>query len=225
MQMQILVFTLLFILFIIIIIARIIMPLRSLKHGQYDKAISEYEKLLKNSHNWKTKNQFIYNIANCLHIKGEFNDSITYLESMNFEKFDKNIKGVYYALYAANLLNLKSDLEKAEKYFLKSMELIQLPINCLCMSNIEISRGNLDSASNYIEEYFKLKNQSKVSWGFITTLITDRAIEETINSYFLGIYYLQIGDFVHAKDYLKKSSDYIYENYYAKMSKELLITL
>jgi len=52
--------------------------------------------------------------------KGNFGISIGYLDKMDKELIDQNLKAAYYGLYATNLLILEKDIGLAEKYLRKN---------------------------------------------------------------------------------------------------------
>lgn len=223
MQPAIIVFMGLFLFFFIFLMWKYIVPIRLINIGEYDRAIKEFEKLMKaHEGDWKTKNQIIYSIANCLHRKGDFEESIKQLNLIKVDEMDSNLSGAYYGLFAGNLINLKNNLDIAEEYLTKSQELLKLRSSLLYRCYLEMLKGNDIGATELINEFFHYDSERGMVFGLNTTLLIDKKFENMMCNYLLGIYYLHINDLESAIMYLTKASEYRYDNYYSRKSKELL---
>ena len=194
-----------------------------MSRGKYDESIGMLNKSVeKYKTKWRYKNNALYNIANCYHRKGSFEESIGWLNKMNKEKFDKNLKGSYYGLYAMNLIMLERDIEQAEEYMEIAISNVTLSCNTLIQSYLELLKGNNRKADEYIQHYFYIKKSKRFVFGFFTILFIDRTFEKVMNNYFMGFYYMKKKQYEAAKKHLSEASRCKYENYYSEISKKLL---
>ena len=95
-----------------------IKPLRLMFKGNFAESITLFKKTAaKYKNRLSTRDNAFYNIAAGYHRLGNFEESIEWLNKINKKKLNKNLSGVYYGLYAMNLIVLKRDLNLAEDYF------------------------------------------------------------------------------------------------------------
>ncbi|HEX3028357.1 MAG TPA: tetratricopeptide repeat protein, partial [Clostridia bacterium] len=146
---------------------KLLNPVRLLVKGNFDEAISKFNKLAeKYCNNASLKNVQLYNIACCYNRMGKFEESIDALNKIDSTKLGKNLSGAYYALFSSNLILLERDLELAEQYIDKSYVLLNKSCILLFKGYIEVLKGNRVKADDSIQGYFKTTKNTKIKWGF-----------------------------------------------------------
>lgn len=200
---------------------KLLYPLLLIIKGKYDEAIIRLDKLLK-SFKGNTRNQIFFNIANCYHRKGEFDKSNEYLEQINEGEVDKNIRDVYYGLYAQNLLLLEKDFELVENYLKKSSLINKVPEGLPMQSYLELLKEKYQESTDLLQQYFEKKKTKNFIFEFKTILLIDKEFADIQNNFFVGLIYLRTGKLELAKKHLLEASACKYDNYYSKKASELL---
>lgn len=200
--------------------------MRLVLKGEYSKAIQNYEKIIERCGKFiRIVNVLMYNISICYYRRGEFHKSEAYLDKIDLARCSKNIKWGYLGLKASNLILLEENVQVAEEYLKKSIQLFNSEECYPRLAYFEGIKGNQKEAFRYIEGYENKKKKRKVVIGSKVFLLFDKFIYDIENNYFLGMTYLKLNETQLAKEYLKKASKGQYENYFSKRAGEILAEL
>lgn len=193
-----------------------------LNEGRYDELIKYMtEKHEQAKGKMGYRQQYLYGIANCYNRMGQFQVSLNYLQDMEEDKMDNNLKAGYYVLYAANLYFLNRDLNKAEELIIKSRELLDMPESILLHALINIELGKREEANNLIELYLKKPNEKKYKLGIYTIMYIDEFSTNVSEKFMLGLCYKKLGEEEKSKRYLTEAADCGYWNYFSDLAKEM----
>jgi tetratricopeptide (TPR) repeat protein len=143
---------------------RTIKPVQLIFKGQYERALALLKRNLKSFNarlSRDIKNATIYNLAYVNHQLGRFEDSIEWLDKLDSRKLDKNLKGLYYSLYAANLLMLERDLDIAENYLDLALPLIKIVSLKLSYCYLYLLKNDTVKAKEKLEEYLEEKKRDR----------------------------------------------------------------
>lgn len=209
---------------LLFVITRGMNNLNSLYKGEYNKAIEIFKKTMKKHwRNGKIVNAMLYNISVCNYRKGDFYEVESYLDKMNLNSCDDNVKWGYFFLRASSLIFLEENINAAMKYYEKAVEIFNPEEAYPVRAYFEAVNGNKQEALRYIEVYVNKEKRRKIIFGLKkSTLVYDKFIYDIENNYFLGITYLKLNEPQLAKEYFSKASKCEYENYFSKKSGDYL---
>lgn len=209
---------------LIIILYNILKPNRLLIKGKYNRAIKHFIKISKKyKNNNKIKNASIYNIALCYHRMGDFASSEKYLNRLDLNVIDNNLKWGYYKLSATNLVLLKKKGKKLQKYIDNAKNIYNLPELYPVISYVETLKKNNITAEFYINTYLNKPKIQKYILSFSNySLITDNFTYEIENNFFIGLAYLKMKNNSLAMKYFQQSCNCKYDNYYSHFSEVFL---
>lgn len=193
-----------------------------LNTGKYDEmikySIGRHEKL---KGKMGYKEQYILNVANCFNRMGKFQESLDYLDRMQVDKMDNNLKAGYCGLYSSDLYFLNQDMGKAEELIIKSRNLIDMQESMLLHALISLELNKNETARQLVEAYCKKSNKKKYILGMSTVMYIDEYTSKVSEKFMLGLYYKKAGDEAKSKMYLTEAASYRYNNYFSNISKEL----
>lgn len=193
-----------------------------LKEGRYDECIELSEKMLTNYPNQpKAKNQIIYNIALIHNRKGDFAESNEALEQIELKYLDKNLKAVYFGLFATNLLILEKDVDRAIGFIRESIDLYNNSSSYLIWACLEQLGGNSNYANELVEKYNKTIDDKKFKLG-MTPLLIDKQFKEVFDHFLLGLYHLRAGENEESRKHFFIASSYTVPNFYSEEASRLL---
>lgn len=197
---------------------------RLIKKGELDQAIISLRELVgMYKKRWRTvRNPLIYSIAVCCHRKGDFEESIRWLEQMKKGKMDRNATRIYFGVYAANLLMLGRDLARAGQYLEKAELARIIPTDLLYRSYLELLKGNMEQADRWVGDFHSSTKTRRFMWAFFSFCTIDQRYADLLNNFLLGFYYVKKGEHEEAKRYLSAARRYPYQDYYSKRAAELL---
>jgi tetratricopeptide (TPR) repeat protein len=213
--------------FLIWIVYQMLRPVWLLSKGKYDGAIVLFERHARYYPDWwGIKNAARFNIALCHHRKGDFEESMNWLNRIVTGRLSPKSTGNYYGLLASNLIMQNQELELAEQYLDRSQSLIRLPHAALSRSYLELLRGNKPGAEKAIADYFHMKDKLKrLIFGWKTVIFVDLEFLSCMSNYVLGFYYSQTGDATLAKKHLAIACSCKYKNLYSDKADSLLKNL
>ncbi len=196
-----------------------VIPVRHMFTGQYDKALKVYTNILANKNANKTLRILAtLNMSNIYGRRGEFDESLTYLRTLDQETLNPPYKALYLGLYGANLLMMGQDIDEAERYLHEAHELLPMSSHYLELSYLYILKDDKERAGKMIEQFMNdaepPKNSMKIRF--------DHELYGAINNYYLGYYYRATGDGHRAEEYFKLASQYPYACYFKTKAIEAL---
>lgn len=187
-----------------------------LNEGKYEEAIQIYEKLHKKHLKYKNYNGFyLFNVAKCYYRMGKFKNSNHTLDSFNVKDLPDNYKVIYYGMYAANLVLMGKDLEKAYKYILEARKIYDMPDLILNQALIEKLQDKPNAEETFVLYKEKSDSSPKQSKG-------DTFGKDIVENYLLGLYYQKSKEKNLSKEYFEKAAKNEYDNYFSNQAKEFI---
>ncbi|OEF95708.1 tetratricopeptide repeat protein [Desulfuribacillus alkaliarsenatis] len=206
-----------------------IKPISLINQGKYDEAIQFFMKVEeKNKDTIGYRSQALVNIALCLNLKGEFEESLEKLNELKNEKMDKNLRVGFLTLYASNLTGLDRDYMLVKEYVDEAYNISKMPSILIGKAHVALTEGDMGEADRLIEESLRLLEQEKsqnVKWGFESTLVYMPDLNNMLLNHALGLYYYRINSTDKSKYFFIKVIEYPHDNYYVAYAKKLLLDL
>jgi tetratricopeptide (TPR) repeat protein len=199
-------------------------PIYIMFRGRYDEAIIKMKRLIeRKKYNERSRDSAIFNLANCYHRKGDFDESINYLNKINQDTLDKNLKHVYYSLYAENLLMLERNIDLAEKYLNRASDSPKHYKELLApYIFLNLLKGDIEKSNEYVQVMQNNRNRKSFIITRTIILLVDRKFKKIQDCYALGLHYYRMMSYDLAKKYLIESSNCSYSNCYSERAKLLL---
>lgn len=188
-----------------------------LKKGKVNLYLRKLDKLLKKLKDGEFKNKLLISKSAVLGYKGDFEEAITLMQSLDPNVFEGGLKTIYYNNLIYKLL-LSDRFEEAKQLFLANNEMLndiyeKQNLNDAIIDTIatyEFYSGNIEKS----KELFLSQPKSKLN-----------NINLSARSYFLALIYLKEGNKEFAHTELNKVLLYGNELIYVQWAKELLAKL
>lgn len=190
-----------------------------LNEGKFELALAKYEGLLERGKLFfwlklLDKRLIVYNIAVTYSQWGRFEESIAWLDKINPKKVPKAVIQPYHAVYAANLLHLKRDLDLAKEHLDQAATTGTMPFFLLVYSYFYVLQDDLEHAKSYIEQYLDHPNRHRESYRQRNVrLKLDKVYVTAAENFYLGLYYQAVGDAEKAKEHLFVPAMSPYDNF------------